>query len=587
MKELKYLNKYLLKYKWKLLLGIFITIISRIFSLFTPKLVGNSMTLIENSILDIKQTNDNLEILLARNILIILFASMVSGFFTFLMRQTIINVSRYIEFDLKNDIYNHYQSLCPLFYKTNRTGDLMSRITEDVSKVRMYVGPAIMYSINTVTLFIIVIVFMFSISPSLTIYSLLPLPILSFTIYTLSKKIHLKSTFVQEKLAKLSTFSQEVFSGIKIIKTYNMQEIVTENFDNLSKSSKRSSISLSKVQALFFPLMILLIGISNIIVIYVGGNQYIDGKIEIGVIAEFIIYITMLTWPVAVVGWVTSIIQQAEASQKRINAFLKTEPSIKNYGKSSNSESSKITFKNVSFKYPKTKSYALEGINFTIDSGKTLGIIGKTGSGKSSILELITRSYDVTSGKIYLGNTELSSYDLKSLSSFISYVPQNPFLFSDTIQENIKFGNFKANKNQVIKVAKNSSIHSDISSFKDKYETLLGERGVNLSGGQIQRVTIARALLKKSKILLLDDCLSSVDAKTERIILREIRKTKIDETVIIVSNKISSIMHADLIIVIDKGVIVEKGTHKKLLSNNGFYKKLAQKQLENVNPVKM
>ena len=587
MKELKYLNKYLLKYKWKLLLGIFITIISRIFSLFTPKLIGNSMTLIENSILDIKQTNDDLEILLARNILIILFASMLSGFFTFLMRQTIINVSRYIEFDLKNDIYNHYQSLCPIFYKTNRTGDLMSRITEDVSKVRMYVGPAIMYSINTVTLFMIVIVFMFSISPSLTFYSLLPLPVLSFTIYALSKRIHLKSTFVQEKLAKLSTFSQEVFSGIKIIKTYNMQEIVIENFDSLSISSKRSSISLSKVQAFFFPLMILLIGISNIIVIYVGGNQYIDGKIEIGVIAEFIIYITMLTWPVAVVGWVTSIIQQAEASQKRINAFLKTEPSIKNYGKSSNSESSEITFKNVSFKYPKTKSYVLKGISFTIGSGKTLGIIGKTGSGKSSILELITRSYDVTSGKIYLGNTELSSYDLKSLSSFISYVPQNPFLFSDTIQENIKFGNFKANKKQVIKVAKNSSIHSDISSFKDKYETLLGERGVNLSGGQIQRVTIARALLKKSKILLLDDCLSSVDAKTERIILKEIRKTKIDETVIIVSNKISSIMHADLIIVIDNGVIVEKGTHKKLLSNNGFYKKLVQKQLENVNPVKM
>ena len=587
MKELKYLNKYLLKYKWKLLLGIIITIISRIFSLFTPKLVGNSMTLIENSILNIKQTSDNLEILLARNILIILFASLVSGFFTFLMRQTIINVSRFIEFDLKNDVYNHYQSLCPLFYKTNRTGDLMSRITEDVSKVRMYVGPAIMYSINTVTLFMIVIVFMFSISPSLTIYSLLPLPILSFTIYTLSKKIHLKSTFVQEKLAKLSSFSQEVFSGIKIIKTFNMQEIVTENFDDLSKSSKKSNISLSKVQALFFPLMILLIGISNIIVIYVGGNQYIDGKIEIGVIAEFIIYITMLTWPVAVVGWVTSIIQQAEASQKRINTFLKTLPSIKNYGKSINFGSSKITFKNVSFKYPKTKLYVLKGINFTIDSGKTLGIIGKTGSGKSSILELIMRSYDVTSGKIYIGNTELSSYDLKSLSAFISYIPQNPFLFSDTIQENIKFGNFKANKNEVVKVAKNSLIHSDISSFKDKYETLLGERGVNLSGGQIQRVTIARALLKKSKILLLDDCLSSVDAKTERGILREIRKTKIDETVIMVSHKISSIMHADLILVIDDGVIVEKGTHKKLLSNNGFYKKLAQKQLENVNTVKM
>ena len=524
MQELKYLNKYLFKYKWKLLLGIIITIISRIFSLFTPKLVGNSMTLIENSILNIEQTDDDLEILLARNILIILSASMISGFFTFLMRQTIINVSRYIEFDLKNEVYNHYQSLCSLFYKTNRTGDLMSRITEDVSKVRMYVGPAIMYSINTITLFIIVIIFMFSISPSLTIYSLLPLPILSFTIYTLSKKIHLKSTLVQEKLAKLSTFSQEVFSGIKIIKSFNMQEIVTENFDNFSKSSKRSSISLSKVQALFFPLMILLIGISNIIVIYVGGNQYINGKIEIGVIAEFIIYITMLTWPVAVVGWVTSIIQQAEASQKRINGFLKTKPSIKNYGKLLNSESSKITFKNVSFKYPETKLYALQGVNFTIDSGKTLGIIGKTGSGKSSILELITRSYDVSSGEIYLGNMSLSLYNLKSLSSFISYVPQNSFLFSDTIQENIKFGNIKANKVEVIEVAENSSIHSDISRFKDKYETLLGERGVNLSGGQIQRITIARALLKKSKILLLDDCLSSVDTKTEKNILSEIKK---------------------------------------------------------------
>ena len=587
MQELKYLNKYLFKYKWKLLLGIIITIISRIFSLFTPKLVGNSMTLIENSILNIEQTDDDLEILLARNILIILSASLISGFFTFLMRQTIINVSRYIEFDLKNEVYNHYQSLCSLFYKTNRTGDLMSRITEDVSKVRMYVGPAIMYSINTITLFIIVIIFMFSISPSLTIYSLLPLPILSFTIYTLSKKIHLKSTLVQEKLAKLSTFSQEVFSGIKIIKSFNMQEIVAKNFDDFSKSSKRSSISLSKVQALFFPLMILLIGISNIIVIYVGGNQYINGKIEIGVIAEFIIYITMLTWPVAVVGWVTSIIQQAEASQKRINGFLKTKPSIKNYGKLLNSESSKITFKNVSFKYPETNLYALEGVNFTIGSGKTLGIIGKTGSGKSSILELITRSYDVSSGEIYLGNMSLSSYNLKSLSSFISYVPQNSFLFSDTIQENIKFGNIKANKVEVIEVAENSSIHSDISRFKDKYETLLGERGVNLSGGQIQRITIARALLKKSKILLLDDCLSSVDAKTENNILSEIKKNKIDETVIIVSHKISSVMHADLIIVLDKGVIIERGTHEKLISTDGFYKKLAQKQLENINSFKM
>ncbi len=587
MQELKYLNKYLFKYKWKLLLGIIITIISRIFSLFTPKLVGNSMTLIEKSNLDIDQIGGKLEVLLLRNILIILSASLISGFFTFWMRQTIINVSRYIEFDLKNEVYNHYQSLCSLFYKTNRTGDLMSRITEDVSKVRMYVGPAIMYSINTITLFVIVISFMFSISPTLTIYSLIPLPILSFTIYTLSKKIHLKSTLVQEYLAKLSTFSQEVFSGIKIIKSYNMQKVVSTKFDNFSNSSKERSIDLSKVQALFFPLMILLIGISNIIVIYVGGNQYIEGKIDIGVIAEFIIYITMLTWPVAVVGWVTSIIQQAEASQKRINSFLKSKPSVCNYGKILNFENGDINFKNVSFKYPETNLYALKNINFSISSGNTLGIIGKTGSGKSTILELITRSYDVTSGEIYLDDKILSSYDLQSLKSFISYVPQNPFLFSDTIIENIKFGNYTSSDDEVVKVAKDSSIHSDISRFKDQYETLLGERGVNLSGGQIQRITIARALLKRSKILLLDDCLSSVDAKTESSILSNIKKGKKEETVIIVSNKISSVMHADLIIVLDKGIIIEKGTHKQLLSIKGFYEKLAQKQVENIDFIKI
>ena len=587
MHELKYLNKYLFKYKWKLLLGIFITIISRIFSLFTPKVVGNSMTLIEKSTLDIEQVDGKLEVLLLRNILIILSASLISGFFTFLMRQTIINVSRHIEFDLKNDVYNHYQSLCSLFYKTNRTGDLMSRITEDVSKVRMYVGPAIMYSINTITLFVIVISFMFSISPSLTIYSLIPLPVLSFTIYRLSKIIHLKSTLVQEYLAKLSTFSQETFSGIKIIKSFNMQKIVTEKFENFSISSKNKSVDLSKVQALFFPLMILLIGISNIIVIYVGGNQYIDGKINIGVIAEFIIYITMLTWPVAVVGWVTSIIQQAEASQKRINSFLKRKSSIDNYGKILNLKSSDIKFKNVSFKYPETNLYALKNINFSIESGKTLGIIGKTGSGKSTILELITRSYDVTSGNIYLDSELLSSYDIKSLKSFISYVPQNSFLFSDTIIENIKFGNYSAKDSEVNKVAQDSSIHSDISRFKDKYETVLGERGVNLSGGQIQRITIARALLKKSKILILDDCLSSVDAKTETSILSNIKKSKKEETVIIVSHKISSVIHADLIIVLDKGIIIEKGTHNQLLSIDGFYKKLAQKQLESIDSIKI
>ena len=428
MQELKYLNKYLFKYKWKLLLGIIITVIQDFFFVYS-KFVGDSMTIIEKSISNIEQVDGSLGFLLGRNIIIILAASLLSGFFTFLMRQTIINVSRYIEYDLKNEVYNHYQSLCSSFYKTNRTGDLMSRITEDVSKVRMYVGPAIMYSINTITLFVIVISFMFVISPSLTIYSLIPLPILSLAIYTLSKKIHLKSTYVQENLAKLSTFSQEVFSGIKIIKSFNMQKIVSNTFNDFSALSKNSSIDLSKVQALFFPLMILLIGISNIIVIYVGGNQYIDGEIEIGVIAEFIIYITMLTWPVAVVGWVTSIIQQAEASQKRINSFLKTKSSISNQGEILNIKEGNINFKNVSFKYPETNCYALKGIDFEISSGKTLGIVGKTGAGKTTILELITRSYDVTSGEISIDGNLLKKFDLSSLRSLISYVPQNPFYF--------------------------------------------------------------------------------------------------------------------------------------------------------------
>ena len=332
--------------------------------------------------------------------------------------------------------------------------------------------------------------------------------------------------------------------------------------------------------------MILLIGISNIIVIYSGGNQYIKGQIEIGVIAEFIIYITMLTWPVAVVGWVTSIIQQAEASQNRINSFLKTQSSVDNNGNVINLENSKISFKNVSFKYPETNLQALKGVSFTIDSGMTLGIVGKTGSGKTTIVDLITRSYDLNSGEIFIGDKVISSYDLKFLRSFISYVPQSPFLFSDTIMENIKFGDFYANEDEVIKVAKNSSIHTDISRFKDQYETILGERGVNLSGGQIQRITIARALLKKSEILILDDCLSSVDAKTERKILSEIKKTKTNETVIIVSHKVSSVMHADLIIVLDEGIVVEKGTHEQLLSLNGFYKKLAEKQLEDIHHIK-
>lgn len=578
MRALQYLNKYLKKYFLKLLLGIVITIISRVFSLFAPRLIGESLTAVENYLVNHQGDLAALKSLLLSNILIIIGATLLSGFFTFLMRQTIINVSRYIEFDLKNEIFSQYQRLTQRFYKNNRTGDLMSRISEDVSKVRMYVGPAIMYSINTVTLFLCVITIMFSIAPRLSIYTLIPLPLLSITIYKLSRVINARSTVVQEMLSKLSSFTQETFSGISVIKSYGLETNTHQNFDVLALEAKEKNMNLVKVQAWFFPLMILLIGLSNLIVIFIGGQQYMDGTIEIGVLAEFIIYINMLTWPVAVVGWVTSVVQQAEASQKRINAFLNETIEIQDGPGVDVAVQVEISFENVSMVYPETQIKALDGISFKVERGKSLGIIGKVGSGKSSILHLINRLYDPDSGNILLDDHNIRDFKLQKLRSHIGNVPQNAFLFSESIEENIRLGKQDAREEEIIEASKKAALHKNIKKFKQGYKTLLGERGLTLSGGQIQRVSIARALIKDPQILLFDDCLSAVDTDTEEKILKNLKEFSQNKTTIIVSHRISSVKDADHVIVLERGKIIEQGEHQKLIDLKGFYYDLFNKQ---------
>jgi ATP-binding cassette subfamily B protein len=454
----------------------------------------------------------------------------------------------------------------------------MSRISEDVSKVRMYVGPAIMYSINTVTLFLCVITIMFSIAPRLSIYTLIPLPLLSITIYKLSRVINARSTVVQEMLSKLSSFTQETFSGISVIKSYGLETNTHQNFDVLALEAKEKNMNLVKVQAWFFPLMILLIGLSNLIVIFIGGQQYMDGAIEIGVLAEFIIYINMLTWPVAVVGWVTSVVQQAEASQKRINAFLNETIEIQDGPGVDVAVQGEISFENVSLVYPETQIKALDGISFKVERGKSLGIIGKVGSGKSSILHLINRLYDPDSGNILLDDHNIIDFKLQKLRSHIGNVPQNAFLFSESIEENIRLGKQDAREEEIIEVSKKAAIHNNIKKFKLGYKTLLGERGLTLSGGQIQRVSIARALIKDPQILLFDDCLSAVDTDTEEKILKNLKEFSQNKTTIIVSHRISSVKDADHVIVLERGKIIEQGEHQKLIDLKGFYYDLFNKQ---------
>ncbi|MGZ9675372.1 ABC transporter ATP-binding protein [Flavobacterium sp. GNP001] len=580
MKELRYLNKYFVKYKYSFLLGILFTIIAQIFMLYTPKLISQSFKAIEAFAKDTTVSKDVIYEELVSNILMIIATTIVAGFLTFLMRQTLIVMSRHIEFDLKNEVFRQYENLSQNFYKQNRTGDLMNRISEDVSKVRMYVGPAVMYTINTVFRFAIVIVYMYNVSPTLTLYTLLPLPILSYAIFKLSSEINVRSTIFQQYLSKVSSFSQEIFSGIRVIKAYSLEEQHQANMVDLATESKNKSLSLAKVQSLFGPLMLALIGISNLVVIYFGGMMYIDGTIKsIGIIAEFILYVNMLTWPVASLGWVSSMVQEAEASQKRLNEFLKIEPEIQNKTTQKSIIEGAIAFDNVSYTYEDTNITALHNISFTVKKGETLAILGKTGSGKSTILSLISRMYDVTSGTISIDGNEISTVNLFDLRNSIGIVPQDAFLFSDSIKNNIKFGKENATDEEVQNAAKSAVVHDNIMGFNKQYETVLGERGITLSGGQKQRVSIARAIIKNPPILLFDDCLSAVDTETEETILNNLFQICKDKTTIIVSHRISSAKNADRILIVDNGQIIQQGSHNQLINEEGYYADLYLKQL--------
>ena len=580
LKELKYLNKYLLKYRKNLILGFFIIIIARILLLYTPGLIRNSVNIIDEYRKGNISEIDLVQAELVENIFLILLAAISAGIFTFLTRQTIINVSRFVEFDLKNEIYDQYQKLSLSFYNKNQTGDLMSRISEDVSKVRMYFGPALMYSINTIVLIIITFIYMYRQSPELTFYTISPLPVLSYTIFKLSKVINVRSRIVQESLSKLSSFTQEIFTAIKIIKSYSIEKPTGIQFKNISDFNKENQINLIKMQALFFPLMILLIGISNIFVIYIGGRQYLQGQIEsIGIIAEFIIYVNMLTWPVASLGWISSIIQQAAASQKRINEFLIQKSEIESPKIGVKNIDGKIEFKNVFFKYSDSNSNSLNNINIILNTKKTLGLIGTTGSGKSTFLKLLSRIYNPTSGNIYIDNNPIENFNLNSLRKNIGVVPQDSFLFSDSILNNIKFGKENASHEEIEKVCKIAEIHEEIIKFKEKYNTILGERGVNLSGGQKQRLCIARALILEPKILIFDDCFSALDTQTEERIINNLRKNTHKSTTIISSHRISTIQNLDQIIVLKNGEIIQKGKHNELIKTDGYYKELYEKQL--------
>lgn len=588
MKHLSRLNKYFLKYKWWIIPGSIFVVISNIFGVVPAQVIGYAVDLITENvqvynlfngfnrqqiIYDIFSSN-----LLYFGLLVIALY-VLRGLFLFFMRQTIILMSRHIEFDMKNDIYQHYQKLSLGFYRRNNTGDLMNRATEDVNRVRMYVGPAIMYTINTFVLSILIIWSMFDVNSKLAIYCLLPLPFLVIIIYYVNTLIFKKSGKIQERLSDLSSFVQERFSGIRIIKSYVREDYTRNMFEIQSNDYKKDSMSLVKVSALFYPTMLLLIGLSTILTIYVGGNQVMNGSITAGNIAEFIIYINQLTFPVTMLGWVTSLIQRAAASQKRINEFLDIPSDIQSTNTAEKEINGNIKFENVSFTYPDTGIEALKNVSFQIKSGEFVAIIGKTGSGKSTLANLLMRMYDVENGSINIDGENLKSLNLKNYRSQIGFVPQEVFLFSDTIKNNIAFGLDQVTDEEVFNAAKNASVYNNIMGFEEKFQTMLGERGITLSGGQKQRVSIARALIKSPKILIFDDCLSAVDTKTEEEILQNLGKIMLGRTSILIAHRISTIKNADKILVLDNGKIIEQGTHNELLSLNGSYTELYNNQL--------
>jgi len=583
MSSLFYLNKYLLKYKWHLILGVVFISISNVFGVMMPSVVRESINDIiayANVEIDTLNFTDILKLALISSGFYILFSSL-KGLFLFLVRQAVIKMSRLIEYDLKNEIYNQYQNLSFSFYKENSTGDLMNRISEDVSKVRMYLGPGIMYTINLVILFILVIYRMIAVNPTLTFYVLLPLPIMSIMIYKVSSIINKKSTALQQQQSTLTTIVHETFSGIRIIKSHNKEKEAQIKFNTATEGYKKLSISLTLTNAIFMPTIILLIGISTILTIYLGILNFQDDNVNPGEIAEFVIYVNMLTWPFASVGWVTSIIQRAAASQTRINEFLYQKTDVSNPTDQPFHFNKSIEFKNVSLTYTNSGTTALNNASLIINKGETIGVIGKTGSGKSSLAYLLMRLLDPTSGEILIDNAPLNKINLNDWRKNLAYVPQEHFLFSDSIKQNILFGlqNESVSDEIIYNAAKSAGIHDTILGFPDGYDTILGERGINLSGGQKQRISIARALIKKPTLLVFDDCLSAVDNETEELILHSIKSDLIDKTAFIISHRISSIKYADKIIVVDEGHVIEEGSHKNLVALKGAYYNIYQKQM--------
>ncbi len=587
MKELRYLNKYLLKYKWHLIFGTVFVIISNAFQILPGPLVRDSIDQIVDNIHVYNAFNnvnlqDNFFQVFAFAILVyaglILLMALLRGVFLYFVRQTLIVMSRHIEYDLKNEVFEHYQTLPLSFYRRNNTGDLMNRISEDVSRVRMYLGPAIMYGLTLVTLFLMLIPFMIRISPTLTWYALIPLPLLSLSIFLVNNKIEKRSEQIQRSQSRLSTFVQEAFSGIRVLKSFNREHESSSKFQAESEDYLKQSMKLTVVQSLFFPLIMGLVGLSTILTVYAGSTLVINGSLTIGNVAEFIIYVNLLTWPVTSLGWTSSLVQRAEASQKRINEFLKTTSSIVSERELVRPIEGKIEFRNVSFIYPDTGIKALKDISFVVNPGESLAIIGTTGSGKSTISNLISRLYDVRDGQILIDDIPISHYNLNSLRSQIGYVPQDVFLFSDTIYNNIGFGMDSPEQEKIFQAAKDADVYDNIHAFPQGFETRIGERGITLSGGQKQRVSIARAVVREPKILMLDDALSAVDTKTENNILNSLKRIMQGRTTVIISHRVSSAKLANKIIVLVDGRIVEVGTHESLIERDGMYRDMYEKQ---------